>query len=113
MERQCAPKNHKILEYGFEAPFTMALQGSTVIAPDCASLGSDTTFHCLDGPAHAADIFYAVIASRKALPRGPFTQEWLAVGHSESGLAAWAFNRREALHPTRGFLGSVAIAPAL
>ncbi|KAF8587342.1 hypothetical protein K439DRAFT_1630836 [Ramaria rubella] len=91
----------------------MALRGYVVIAPDYAGQGSDTTFNYLAGPSHAADVAYAVIAARQAFPTGLLTYEWVVVGHSEGGLTAWATNEREVIQPTGGFIGAVAIAPAL
>ncbi|KIJ49370.1 hypothetical protein M422DRAFT_116736, partial [Sphaerobolus stellatus SS14] len=113
IERQCAPSNQKDLYYDYEGPFTIALRGYAVVAPDYAGLGSNATFHWLEGPSHAADISYAVVATRQAFPRGLLTKEWIVMGHSEGGLSAWAINERELLLPTGGFIGAIAIAPAL
>ncbi|KAF8587354.1 hypothetical protein K439DRAFT_1630845 [Ramaria rubella] len=113
IERQCAPSNTRDLYYNFEGPFAMALRGYAVIAPDFAGLGSDTTFNYLAGPSHAADVAYSVVAARQAFPPGLLTHEWVVVGHSEGGLTAWATNERELERPIGGFLGAVAIAPAL
>ncbi|KAF8527859.1 Alpha/Beta hydrolase protein [Hysterangium stoloniferum] len=113
IERQCAPSNQRNLYYGYEAPFAMALRGYAVIGPDYAGQGSDTTFHYLSGPSHAADVVNALLAARQAFPSGFFTREWIVIGHSEGGLTAWSTNEREMAKPTGGFLGSVAIAPAL
>jgi pimeloyl-ACP methyl ester carboxylesterase len=113
LKPQCAPSNHKVLLYGITAPFAMIYRGYAVIAVDYAGLGSNTTFNYLAGPSHAADISYAVKAAQRALPKGLITREWVVVGHSEGGLAAWATNEREVVHPTGGFLGAVAIAPTL
>ncbi|KAF8519638.1 hypothetical protein BU17DRAFT_47578, partial [Hysterangium stoloniferum] len=109
---QCAPSNHKRILYGNNAPYAMAYRGYAVIAVDYAGLGSETMFNYLAGPSHAADIAYAIKAAHKALPKGLITHEWLVVGHSEGGLAAWATNEREITHPTGRFLGAIAIAPA-
>lgn len=113
IQRQCAPSNQFDLYYSFEAPFAMALQGYLVIAPDYAGQGSDTPFNYMASSSHAVDISHAISALRKYLRYQFMTYEWLAVGHSEGGSAVWALNEREVHQPTGGFLGSVAIAPAL
>jgi len=113
LERQCAPSNQRDLYYDYEGPYSMVLRGYAVLAPDYAGLGSDTPFHYLAGPSHASDIAYAVMAARQAFPTGILTNEWVVIGHSEGGLAAWAINEREVVSPIGGFKGSVAIGPAL
>lgn len=113
IERQCAPSNQRDLYYGYDGPYAMALRGYAVIAPDYAGLGSDTAFNYLASPSHAADAAFSVISARQAFPPGFFTYEWVVIGHSEGGLTAWALNEREVAQPIGGFLGAVAIAPAL
>ncbi|KAF8529483.1 hypothetical protein JB92DRAFT_2696291 [Gautieria morchelliformis] len=113
IERQCAPSNQRDLFYGYDGPYAMALRGYAVVAPDYAGLGSDTQFNYLASPSHAADAAFSVIAARHAFPGDLLTYEWVAVGHSEGGLTAWAINEREVTQPIGGFLGSVALAPAL
>ncbi|KIJ49818.1 hypothetical protein M422DRAFT_27544 [Sphaerobolus stellatus SS14] len=56
---------------------------------------------------------FAVVAARNTFPNNTISESWIAVGHSEGGLSAWATNEREVTNPIGGFLGSVAIAPAL
>ncbi|KAF8498839.1 hypothetical protein JB92DRAFT_2983231 [Gautieria morchelliformis] len=115
IERQCAPSNQRNLyyQYGHNGPFAMALRGYAVVAPDYAGLGSDTQFNYLASPSHAADSAFSLIAARHVFPGHLLTYEWVAVGHSEGGLTAWAINEREVTQPIGGFLGSVALAPAL
>jgi pimeloyl-ACP methyl ester carboxylesterase len=113
IERQCAPSNRRDLYYDFDGPFTMALRGYAVIGPDYAGLGTDTTFNYLASPSHAADVTLAVVAARRAFSPGLLAYEWVVVGHSEGGLTAWAVNEREVTQPIGGFLGAVALAPAL
>lgn len=113
IERQCAPSNQRGLYYNYEGPFSMALRGYAVIAPDYAGQGTDTPFNYLAAPSHAADVAYSVVAARETLLRGLITHHWVVVGHSEGGLTAWATNEREVTNPIGGFLGAVSIAPAL
>lgn len=38
---------------------------------------------------------------------------WAAIGHSEGGMAAWVANEQQRTIPIGGFVGSVALAPAM
>ncbi|KAL9616610.1 MAG: hypothetical protein Q9160_008555 [Pyrenula sp. 1 TL-2023] len=113
---ECAP-SHVNLWYQFDAPFTLALQGYAVVAPDYAGLGINQT---ADGsfiphqwgasPAQANDLFYAVEAARKAWP-AELSHNFVVMGHSQGGGAAWAAAERQARMPVSGYLGSIAASP--
>lgn len=117
--RACAPSNYRNLQYHFQAPFALALQGMVVVAPDYAGLGVDTLPNgqkighpWLSGPAQANDLANAILAARKAFPsiltaNGPF----VALGHSQGGGATWAFAEKQVKEPIAGYKGAVAIAP--
>ncbi|KAH7247777.1 hypothetical protein MRS44_010752 [Fusarium solani] len=117
--KPCAPSSYRALQYHFQAPFALALQGIAVVAPDYAGLGvselpnGDTIPHpWVAAPAHANDLANAVTAARSAFsdlldPKGSF----VAMGHSQGGGAAWAFAERQAKKPLKGYQGAVAIAP--
>ncbi|KAG5658643.1 hypothetical protein KAF25_010824 [Fusarium avenaceum] len=114
--QQCAPSNHRGLFYEWRGPFALSQQGYVVIAPDYTGQGSDTRqgFMYEAGALHAADVSHGLKAARTVLG-DRITQEWVVVGHSEGGLSAWRTCEREAMpgKATGGFLGAVAIAPAL
>ncbi|KAF4439624.1 secretory lipase [Fusarium acutatum] len=114
--RQCAPSNHRALYYEWTGPFALVQQGYVVIAPDYAGQGSDIPqgFMYESGALHAADVSFGLQAARKALGKR-ITKEWVVIGHSEGGMTAWRTDEREAKpgKATGGFLGAVAIAPAL
>ncbi|CAF3545395.1 unnamed protein product [Fusarium graminearum] len=114
--RQCAPSNHKALYYEWRGPFALSQQGYVVIAPDYTGQGSDIPqgFMYEAGALHAADVSFGLKAARTVLG-DRITQEWVVVGHSEGGLSAWRTCEREAKpgKATGGFLGAVALAPAL
>lgn len=114
--RQCAPTNHRGLYYEWQAPFALVLQGYVVIAPDYAGQGSDIPegFMYESGALHAGDVSFGLQAARKALGN-KITKEWVVIGHSEGGMTAWRTDEREAMKgkATGGFLGAVAMAPAL
>ena len=113
---RAAPSNAKHLISHFMAPYTLALRGYVVVAPDYAGLGVGTD---ADGKkivhqyaAHAAqanDIVFAVEAARTAFPE--LSHKFVVMGHSQGGGAAWAVAERQAREPVDGYLGSIAIAP--
>ncbi|KAL7767619.1 hypothetical protein ACKLNR_001920 [Fusarium oxysporum f. sp. zingiberi] len=117
--KPCAPSSYRALQYHFQVPFALALQGIAVVAPDYAGLGvselpnGDTIPHSwVTAPAHANDVAFAVTAARSAFPDllgsdGPF----VAMGHSQGGGASWAFAERQVRKPLKGYKGTVSIAP--
>ncbi|KAF5654326.1 Secretory lipase [Fusarium sp. NRRL 25303] len=115
----CAPTNHRNLYYDWQAPYSFVQLGYAVVAPDYAGLGSTTPkgFQYVAGWTHAADVAFSVIAAKKRIGT-LLSDEWMTVGQSEGGMAAWRVNERlalpgqEALKKAGNFLGSVAIAPA-
>jgi len=112
----CAPSNYRYLLYQFAVPYTLALQGYVVVAPDFLGLGVDkdtagkTVRHLLLAiPGNANDVFYSVEAAQSAFK--VLSKRFVVVGHSEGGGAAWAAAERQALQPVDGYLGSVAGSP--
>ncbi|KAF2678352.1 alpha/beta-hydrolase [Lentithecium fluviatile CBS 122367] len=114
----CAPSNYRSLQYHFMAPYTIALEGFAVVAPDYAGLGVTTkpngeSSHTWgSSPAGANDVAYAIDAVRKAFPEylaadGPF----VAMGHSQGGSIMWAFAERQAKAPQAGYRGTITISP--
>lgn len=112
----CAPSHIRNLWYQFSAPFILALQGYAVVAPDYAGLGVNQTaegkpivHQYLAHPATANDLFYAMQAARKAFPE--LSKEFVTMGHSQGGGAAWASAHRQSVKPVEGHLGTVAGSP--
>lgn len=115
----CAPSNYRNLQYHFQVPFTLALQGHVVVAPDYAGLGvgrlpnGEEIWHPWAAwPAQANDIAHAVTAARNAFPQfldtnGPF----IAMGHSQGAASVWSFAERQVSRPVPGYKGAVALAP--
>lgn len=113
---ECAPSHIRNLWYQFTTPFTLALQGYVVVAPDYAGLGVD---YDLDGnrishpyvahPAHANDLFYSMQAAQTAF--SSLSKRFVLIGHSQGGGAAWAAARRQAVEPVEGYLGAIAASP--
>ena len=112
----CAPSHVRNLWYQFSAPYTLALQGYVVVAPDYAGLGVE---HDLEGnlirhpytanPSHANDLFFSVQAAQSAFTS--LSKRFVLIGHSQGGGAAWGAAQRQALQPVEGYLGAVAASP--
>ncbi|KAA8644205.1 hypothetical protein EYZ11_004666 [Aspergillus tanneri] len=109
----CPPSTTPSL-YDYTSWSLLVNQGYAIVAPDYAGLGNDYIQHqYLSFPAHANDLYYGLVAARKAFPN-LFTREWMAVGHSQGGGAVWKLSESP-LHRTEAagtYLGSVALAPA-
>lgn len=90
-----APSTHRALWYGHEAPFTLALDGYAVVAPDYAGLGiskswdgSNIPHQYLASPVSAKDALNAMRAARDAFPE-LLSEEYVVMGHSQGGGVAW------------------------
>ncbi|TGO32963.1 hypothetical protein BHYA_0276g00080 [Botrytis hyacinthi] len=59
-------------------------------------------------PAAANDIMYSVQAARQAFPQ--LSQNFVVMGHSQGGGAAWATAEKNAISPITGYLGGVAVS---
>ena len=110
------PSHLKGLSYQFAATYTLALQGYAVVGVDYAGLGvnhtanGDAVYHeFLANPAHANDLFYSVQAAQTAFPQ--LSKQFVIMGHSQGGGAAWAAAQRQAVEPVAGYLGTIAAAP--
>lgn len=114
---QSGPSHIRNLWYHYSAPFELATHGYAVVAPDYAGLGLDRDANgkliphqYAANPAAANDLFYAVEAARKAWPKR-LSEEFITMGHSQGGGAAWAGAVRQAHKPVKGYLGTVAASP--
>lgn len=112
----CAPSHIRHLWYHFIAPFHLALQGYVVVAPDYLGLGvnkyangTQITHPYLANPSHANDIFYAVQAAQSAF--SSLSKNFVVMGHSQGGGAAWGAAERQAAKPVEGYLGAIAASP--
>ncbi|KAL9635953.1 MAG: hypothetical protein Q9204_002426 [Flavoplaca sp. TL-2023a] len=115
---ECAPSHSTSLVYQFTAPYPLVLQGYVVVAPDYAGLGPSRTaggepiiHQIYASQAAADDLFYAVEAAQAAFPK--LSEQFVVVGHSQGGGAAWAAAERQAKTPVKGYLGAVSVAPLL
>ncbi|KAL8807057.1 MAG: hypothetical protein Q9223_004271 [Gallowayella weberi] len=112
----CAPSNHRSLWQHFLAPYQLVSAGYVVVMPDYAGLGPSETgsgekivHQYLACSAHANDVVYAVQAAQSIFKE--LSKEWVVIGHSQGGGAAWAVAQRQASTPVDGYLGAVAVSP--
>ena len=114
--KECAPSNIQNLWYNFQGLYELAIHGYVVVATDYAglgvskdALGKSIIHEYTTGPAQANDLYYSVLAAQQAFPI--LSKEFVAMGHSEGGGAAWAFAETLAAEPLTGYLGTVALSP--
>ncbi|KAJ6150694.1 hypothetical protein N7470_007288 [Penicillium chermesinum] len=121
-----SPSAHRSLFYGNIMPFTLAQAGYAVVASDYAGLGvqtswdgSEVSHQYLNRLANGFDSLYALRAARRAFS-DKITDEYVNVGHSQGGAAAWGVSEILAedsegkLHDLeKGYLGSILFAPAI
>ncbi|KAL8722173.1 MAG: hypothetical protein Q9181_007546 [Wetmoreana brouardii] len=113
---ECAPSNIQNLWHHFQAPYNLALQGFVVVATDYAGLGvsenasgNPIVHEYANGPAQANDLFYSIAAARQAFPR--LSAEFVVIGSSQGGGAAWAFAQKLVEEPLEGHLGTISLSP--
>ncbi|MCJ1404088.1 hypothetical protein MMC11_007313 [Xylographa trunciseda] len=113
---ECAPSNIRNLWHHFQAPYQLAQSGYVVVATDYAGLGVETdasgnhiAHEYITGPAQANDVAYSIQAARKAFPG--LAKEFVVMGSSEGGGAAWSFAQRQVLEPLDGHLGTIPLSP--
>jgi len=111
-----APSNHKSLFQHWIAPFQLAVNGFVVVAPDYAGLGvgkhasgEPIVHEYLACSSQANDLVYAVHAAQQSFSE--LSKDFVALGHSQGGGAAWATAQRQVSRPIAGYLGAVAISP--
>lgn len=106
--RQCAPSLMRDVEYGSEGLMPMVAAGFAVVASDYAGLGTSGPHQYDNKIAQANDVVYAVPAARAAVPLlGP---RWVAIGHSQGGVAVWGVAELEASLDDPGYAGAISVA---
>ena len=111
-----APSHHQNFWQHFLAPFQLVLNGYVVVATDYAGLGvhhdmkGDPIVHpYLAAPSHANDVVYSVKAAHTAFPK--LSKDFVVIGHSQGGGAAWAVAQKAASSPSLRCLGCVPVSP--
>lgn len=114
---ECAPSHIRNLWYQFSGPFELALSGYAVVATDYAGLGvsknadGDTIWHEVSAsPAAGQDLLYAAQAAYAAFP-DKLTRDFVAMGHSQGGGAAWGAAQQQLKLKVPGYKGAIALSP--
>lgn len=108
---ECGPSHYRNLWDEFHEPFTIALSGYAVVAPDYAGLGIPSVvspYFVL--PSQANDLFHAVTAAQDAFSN-ELSKEFVVMGQSQGGGVAWSAAQRQAQRPVPGYLGTVTASP--
>src|SRR5579863_2177963 len=106
--RMCAPSLMKDIEYGSEGLMPMVAAGFAVIATDYAGLGTPGPHQYDNKIAQANDVVYSVPAARAAVPS--LGRRWVAIGHSQGGVAVWGVAELEAKHEDPNYMGAISVA---
>lgn len=107
--RQCGPSATKSLGYYTQA---LAGHGFAVLVIDYAGLSTGGAPHqYMTKVTNALDVVNAVPAAHSAV-KG-LSRSWVAIGHSQGGQTIWGVAELEAKRKDAGYLGSIALAPAV
>ncbi|PNY23213.1 Secretory lipase [Tolypocladium capitatum] len=114
---ECAPSHIRNLWYQFSAPYALALAGYAVVGTDYAGMGvpffpdgGNITHQYIASPAAGNDLLYAAQAAQAAFP-DRLSKEFVVMGHSQGGGAAWAAAQQQLTARVPGYLGTVAGSP--
>jgi len=106
--QECGPSVLKHMGYYAS---TLSAQGFAVVAPDYAGLSTPGSHEWLSKDTNAADGLYALRASQTL--RSDLSYRWVAIGHSQGGLAAWGLAEQMADESDPGYSGAIAVAPGV
>jgi hypothetical protein len=106
--RMCAPSLMKDVEYGSEGLMPMVAAGFAVVATDYAGLGTPGPHQYDNKIAQANDVVYSIPAARVAVPR--LGRSWVAIGHSQGGVAVWGVAELEAKLKDPTYRGAISVA---
>ena len=111
VERICGPSLSKDLgSYEWIELNSVLDMGYAVVATDYQGLGTRVQHPYLDKITNAQDTIYSVTAARSAVKS--LGARWVAMGHSQGGLATAGVAELEATSRDPNYLGAVAIAGA-
>ncbi|KAL8786447.1 MAG: hypothetical protein Q9213_002763 [Squamulea squamosa] len=113
---ESAPSNHKHLWHDFQVVYQLTLNGYVVVATDYAGLGitqdamgNPIAHEYMTGPAQGADVVCSITAARVAFPE--LSEEFIIIGDSEGGQAAWAAAERLHKEYVPTHLGTISMSP--
>jgi pimeloyl-ACP methyl ester carboxylesterase len=114
---ECGPSHIRNLWYQFSGPYALALAGYAVVGTDYAGLGVPFGFDAkpivhqyIVSPSHGNDLLFAAKAAHAAFP-DLLTEDFVVMGHSQGGGAAWAAAQQQLQEQVPGYLGAVAGSP--
>ncbi|OAQ65491.1 prolyl aminopeptidase (secreted protein) [Pochonia chlamydosporia 170] len=108
----CAPSNGPGL-FDYDTWKPLLERGYAVVATDYAGLGNNYTSHkYLSFRAQASDLYYSVVAARQAFG-GSLTKDWMSIGYSYGGGAAWKLAESQYVKNDENYLGTVAVGPVI
>jgi pimeloyl-ACP methyl ester carboxylesterase len=108
--RMCAPSLQKDMEYGEEGLMPMVRGGFAVVATDYHGLGTEGPHEYINKTAQARDVIYSLPAARAAVPS--LGRRWVAIGHSQGGIAAWSVAEMQASLKDADYLGAISVSGA-
>jgi pimeloyl-ACP methyl ester carboxylesterase len=108
--RMCAPSLQKDMEYGEEGLMPMVRAGFAVVATDYHGLGTVGPHQSVNKIAQARDVIYSIPAAKAAVPA--LGRRWVAVGHSQGGIAAFSVAEMQASLKDPDYLGAISVAGA-
>ena len=106
--RMCAPSLMKDVDYGDEGLMPMVAAGFAVVATDYAGLGTPGPHQYDDKIAQANDLVYSVPAAHAAV--ADLGRKWVAIGHSQGGIAAWGAAELEVGRNDPEYVGAISVA---
>ncbi|MGB6489478.1 MAG: hypothetical protein WBE91_21615 [Steroidobacteraceae bacterium] len=106
--RMCAPSLMKDVEYGSEGLMPMVAAHFAVVATDYAGLGTPGPHQYDDKIPQANDVVYSVPAAHAAV--ASLGRRWVAIGHSQGGVAVWGVAELEARLRDRTYRGAISVA---
>jgi pimeloyl-ACP methyl ester carboxylesterase len=106
--RMCAPSLMKDVLYGSEGLMPMVAAGFAVVATDYAGLGTPGPHQYDNKIPQAHDVVYSVPAARAAVPS--LGRRWVAIGHSQGGVAVWGVAEMLAERGDPDYLGAISVA---
>lgn len=106
--RRCAPSLMKDIEYGEEGLMPMVAAGFAVVATDYAGLGTPGPHQYDDKIPQANDVVYSIPAAHAAV--ADLGGKWVAIGHSQGGVAIWGVAELEAHLQDPDYAGAISVA---
>ncbi|HTV97840.1 MAG TPA: hypothetical protein VME42_17725 [Steroidobacteraceae bacterium] len=106
--RMCAPSLMKDVEYGDEGLMPMVAAGFAVVATDYAGLGTPGPHQYDDKIPQANDVVFSIPAAHAAV--ADLGVKWVAIGHSQGGVAVWGVAELEAARNDPGYSGAISVA---